>query len=237
MLYLYCLSDEVTTRMLEGAAGIGESPLRLIDFGGVAAVVSEYAETTIAVTRENVLAHERVVSGVLAHTTPLPFRFGTIAGAKRLESYVASQKSSLKAALGRVRGAVEMSVKIIWKIEEVGRVPQASEAADGEAKPEGAGTKFLLAKQREITVDERLKARAGEFQSWLVEVTRDVVTESSVEVNPADKLFLKASHLVERARLEDYRARLEAARGAQPELHFLMSGPWAPYSFSSLPAK
>ncbi len=233
MLYLYCLSDEVTARILEGAQGVAGAEPRIIDFDGLCVVASDFAEAAISVTRENVLAHERVVGRVLSQTTPLPFRFGTITNPERIESYVASQKSSLSAALERVRGTVEMSVKLIWNIEEVRR-EATTLRTDTAAGVEGAGTKFLLAKRRELSADERLKARAGELQAWLEEVLRDVVRESFVQVNPAEKLFLTASHLVERARLEDYRARLETARTRQPDLHFLKSGPWAPYSFSSL---
>ena len=236
MFYIYCLSDEVTAEMLEGARGVGGGEPRLIEFDGISAVVSEFAETSISVAREHVLAHERVVSRVLAHTTPLPFRFGTLAGQERLESYVASQKSSLKLALERVRGAVEMSVKIIWNVEEAGRkaAGHEAEAVANVAASAGAGTRFLLEKRRSIACDELLKERAEKLEKWLEKAVSDIVKESFVQVEPAEKLFLAASHLVLREKLDDYRARVEKARGEQPELHFLTSGPWAPYSFSSL---
>ncbi len=236
MFYVYCLSDEVTAEMLEGARGISGREPRLIEFDGISAVVSEFAEERIAVAREHVLAHERVVSRVLAHTTPLPFRFGTLASQERLESYVVSQKSSLKLALERVRGAVEMSVKIIWNVEEAGRkaVGHEAEAVTNIVASAGAGTKFLMEKQRAIACDELLKERAESLQKWLEKTVKDIVKESSVQIEPAEKLFLAASHLVLREKLDEYRARVEKARGEQPELHFLTSGPWAPYSFSSL---
>src|SRR5919205_1455506 len=113
--YAYCLSDEVTGRMIESAAGVpcaGEP--RLIQCGGIAAVVSELEAERVGLTRENVFAHERVIGRVLAHTTPLPFRFGTVVSASRLEAYIDSQREFLQAQLARVRGSVEMSVKVIW---------------------------------------------------------------------------------------------------------------------------
>jgi len=236
MFYVYCLSDEVTAEMLDGARGVAGCEPRLIEFDGISAVVSEFAETNIPVTREHVLAHERVVSRVLSHTTPLPFRFGTLAGHERLESYVVSQKSSLSLALERVRGAVEMSVKIIWNVEEAGQraVELEAEAVAKVAATAGAGTKFLLEKRRAIACDELLKERAERLQNWLEKAVNDVVKEAFVQMEPAEKLFLAASHLVSREKLADYRARVEKARGELPELHFLTSGPWAPYSFSSL---
>jgi hypothetical protein len=116
-VYAYCLSDEIAADSLEALKGIGGATTRLLWRGGVAAVVSDFAGDAVAVTRANVLAHERVVGGVLARTTPLPFRFGTLVGEERLMSYVASQGEALRAQLERVRGCVEMSVKVIWKAE------------------------------------------------------------------------------------------------------------------------
>lgn len=232
MLYVYCLSDEVAAHMFEGVAGVAGAEPQLIEHQRMSAVVSEFAGATIAASRENVFAHERVIGRVLRQTTPLPFRFGTITSAERIESYLASQKSLLEAALGRVRGAVEMSVKIIWDVEEAMRETEAEKEA-GEAVL-GEGTKFLLSKQREMVGNERLKARADDLQSWLEEFLKHVVKESSVEVNPVEKLVISASHLVERGRLDAYRMQLEAARREHPELHFLTSGPWPPYSFCKL---
>jgi len=43
-----------------------------------------------------------------------------------------------------------------------------------------------------------------------------------------------AAHLVERDKIPQYKERLAAARKNRPELHFLFSGPWPPYSFANI---
>jgi hypothetical protein len=47
-------------------------------------------------------------------------------------------------------------------------------------------------------------------------------------------MVLAAAHLVERGRLPAYRKGLGAARTERPDLHFLISGPWPPYSFANI---
>lgn len=236
--YAYCLSDEVTGEMIGGVAGVGGEP-RLVHYGEIAAVVSPFEGESLEVTRENVFAHERVVGHVLAHTTPLPFRFGTVVSAAQLESYVGSQRERLRAQLARVRGCVEMSVKVIWnpgavRIEAMGE----SSAATGDAPSDesgltsGRGTAFLMAKRREILGDETLKARAEAVAAWLAGHLGETVREMNAQVRPQETLVVAAAHLVERARLEEYRERLRAARAERAALHFLTSGPWPPYSFS-----
>src|SRR5438874_9104833 len=110
-LYAYCLCAESPRDALAAVAGVADVPPRVLACGAVVAVVSEFDADVVAVTRTHVLAHERVVGHVLAETTPLPFRFGTLTSAARLQSYVAAHETALRARLERVRGCVEMSVK------------------------------------------------------------------------------------------------------------------------------
>jgi Gas vesicle synthesis protein GvpL/GvpF len=236
--YVYCLSDEVTGEMIEGVAGVRGAP-RLIQYGGIVAVVSPFEGESAAVTRKNVFAHERVIDHVLAHTTPLPFRFGTVVDEARLESYVNSQRERLEAQLERVRGCVEMSVKVIWSVSAVKREAlggndsaQPDTAMDESSASRGRGAAFLMAKKREIMGDEALKARAESVAVWLAGHLGDAARETDTRVRPLEALVVAAAHLVERARLEVYQERLGEARRERSDLHFLTSGPWPPYSFS-----
>lgn len=237
--YAYCLGDEVTGEMIESVAGVGGAGApSLIQYGGIAAVVSPFEGESVPVTRENVFAHERVIGHVLAHTTPLPFRFGTVVSAERLESYVNSQRARLQAQLERVRGCVEMSVKVIWAISAVKREAMGGSDAeraapfDESGSMPGRGAAFLMAKRREILGDEALKARAEAVAAWLAGNLGDTARETEADVRPVEALVVRAAHLVERARLEEYQERLAASRRERADLHFLTSGPWPPYSFS-----
>jgi hypothetical protein len=236
--YAYCLSDEVMAEMIESAAGVeGAGAPRLLQYRGIRAVVSEFEAESVRLTRENVFAHERVIGHVLAHTTPLPFRFGTVVSAAQLESYVDSQREFLQSQLERVRGSVEMSVKVIWNVEAV-----KHEALTGNAKRDvpdvesditsGLGAAFLAKKRREILGDETLKTRAEEIAAWLEGHLGEAVRARELRVRPMESLVVAAAHLVERERLKEYQERLRLARQERADLHFLTSGPWPPYSFS-----
>jgi hypothetical protein len=235
--YVYCLSDEVTPRMIENIAGVASAEVSLIQVGELTAVVSRFDGGTVAAERDNVFAHERVISHLLSETTPLPFRFGTVVGAERLETYIDAQKNSLQQTLVRVRGCVEMSVKVIWDKEsvkfEIGdESGGASESVNEQSEKQGPGAAFLLEKRREIIGDERLKERAEKLGAWLSARLDETARESSVEVQPLQTLVVKAAHLVERERLAEYRERLQEMRRERNDLRFLTSGPWPPYSFS-----
>ncbi|MCA1577529.1 MAG: GvpL/GvpF family gas vesicle protein [Acidobacteria bacterium] len=229
-LYVYFLAAGIDAlpHPLRGIAG-GE--VRLLNAGDFSVVVSDFAGEKVAVNRENVVAHADVVKGVLEHTTPLPFRFGVVVTQAQLESFVTARRDALKARLDLVRGCVEMSVKVISSAND-GK-PQRLEAqtnADGD-KP---GTMFLLEKRRELLGSEARAAEAQAIASWLQTQIAEVVRETRIDTNLTDKLLLATSHLVERGVVKQYRTTLKSARLARPELNFLVSGPWAPYSFANI---
>jgi hypothetical protein len=239
--YVYCLSDEAEALPSEWPEGVGGARARALEVGGAAsfvAVVSEFEGERAVVTRESLRAHNRVNAQVLARTTPLPFRFGTLADEARLRAYVAANEVALREALARVRGCVEMGVKIrLGESARVGEKESASEVEEvGASKEAGAGgvgrgTEFLLAKRREILGDEALRARAEGVASRLAACVEGMARESVVRLSPEGPIVVRASHLVGRADVSEYRARARSFGASLEGLHVLASGPWPPYSF------
>lgn len=229
-LYLYCLiDDDITMETLVFTAeskGISGAPVIVFCIDDFNLLVSDFVGTSVPVTRENVLKHAAVVGSMLTETTPLPFRFGTLATEEVLESYLKSRRNALKAQLELVRGCVEMSVKIIWNRDWT----EAPPTNNSEGKP---GTAFLKDRRRKLLGSEARGEEAKKIAVWLEDRLRDVVREKTFQTS-TDKLLLTAAHLVERASVERYREALKNARLQRPELHFLASGPWPPYSFANI---
>jgi hypothetical protein len=194
----------------------------------LAVLISETDIDAVPVTRENALAHATVVRSILDQTTPLPFRFGALVTEQQLRNYVSARKPALEKKLAHVRGCVEMSVKIIWE------PPTGKKTEAPHAEPQGTGTTFLAEKRREILGDEQRSKQAAEISDWLRAEVTGLTRDEQVTVRPSDRLLLSAAHLVERINIERYRAQLGKARKNRPELHFLVSGPWAPYSFANI---
>ncbi|MFL6255189.1 MAG: GvpL/GvpF family gas vesicle protein [Pyrinomonadaceae bacterium] len=227
-LYVYCLSDDLSGAAFEELAGVGGARVRVMTLGGLAALVSEAFEEATAANEENLLAHNRVNAAALAVSTPLPCRFGTRAAPERLAEYVSTNEAALTAALARVRGCVEMSVKLMAKAkienEEAGAVEVAK----------GAGTAFLLKKRRELLGEEGARRRAEEAAAWLASGVGELARETATRLSPSEAIFVRASHLVERARVAEYRTHLRELAAERRDLRLLTSGPWPPYSFSEI---
>ena len=225
-LCAYCFIENIPT-LPESLAGIGGSQVRLLTVDEFSILVSDFSAETVSINRQNVLAHASVVQRILTRTTPLPFRFGTLVTEEQLRNYVAARGQALKTKFRNIRGCLEMNTKVIWQGDGVLMERLPSE----KSKP---GTAFLAQKRREIFGSETRVAEARSVASWLDQLVGDISRERKLEESRTDKMLLSAAHLVAREAVDEYRTRLKAARAERPNLHFLVSGPWAPYSFANM---
>lgn len=225
-LYVYCLADAINA--LPALSGISGARVDLIKVEDFSLLVSEFkVDAAPPVTRENALAHAAVVGSVLNETTPLPFRFGTVPTEEQLRSYITSHRDALEAKLAQVRGCVEMSVKIISN-------PDDTDLEVADESTQGPGARFLKEKQRELLGSERRGEEAKQVAAWLKSQVEIYARQEEVSLCPTEKLIVAAAHLVAREQVAEYRGRLAAARKTRSELHFLVSGPWPPYTFSNI---
>ena len=224
-LYAYCLVEDLETfdTSTRGLSGVA---VRLLQFDELAVLVTDFDADTVAVTRENALDHAAVVRSVLDRTTPLPFRFGTLVTEQQLSSYISARKPALQTRFAHVRGCVEMSVKIIREVSGEIKTQARDEIT--------SGTSFLEEKRRELLGSEQKTAEASEIETWLHEQVDGMIRDEQVTIRPSEKLVLAAAHLVERDKIGQYKGKMSAARKNRPELHFLLSGPWPPYSFANI---
>ena len=225
--YVYCVAStavELDTSLI----GVGGGAVEQLIVDGLSVVGSKFDTDLVSVSRGNILRHEAVVRKVLAIATPLPFRFGTLVTEPSLRSYVTSRKAALEHRLETVKDCVEMSIKVIWQ-----------KAFDNDESPAtkddlGVGTAFLLAKRQELFGDERLVRKSQEIADWLSGRIKNLVKQENVSVHPKQKLVLSGAYLVERALQAQFRARVEELVVERPDLHFLTSGPWPPYTFANI---
>jgi len=226
-LYVYCLAEGVD-RPNKTPRGISGAPVRIAKFEDLSALVSVCRADTFKVTRKNALAHHEVVRSITKQTTPLPARFGTIVTVQQLSTYISTNRQALKAKLAHVRGGVEMNVRMI------GTIPDTSPDSKSE-NALGPGTAFLLEKQREILREQAGVAQKGQLSAWLREKLGDLIKEEKISLVPSGTVILaRADHLIERFDVQEYRTKMARAVEERPEVRFMVSGPWPPYSFANI---
>jgi hypothetical protein len=226
-LYVYCLAEGIE-RLNKTPAGVSGAAVRIVEFEeDLSALVSVYRPEDFQVSRKNALAHHEVVRSITEQTTPLPARFGTVVTVEQLRNYVSTHHEAIKAKLAHVRGRVEMNVRMIRTITaDTSREPE---------NPAGPGTAFLLEKRREILREEAGGAQKGQLSTWLREKLGDLVKEEKISVTPSETVILaRADHLIDRDNVQEYRTKMARAVEDRPEIRFMVSGPWPPYSFANI---
>jgi len=227
-LYAYCLVDEIDTLDVQ-RPGISGAAVRLLKIDDLSLLISELESDITPVTRENALDHAAVVRSVLDRATPLPFRFGSLGTEQQLRSYIMTHAAALKTKLAHVRGCIEMNLKIMWN-DKNDREPQPQAGS-----PPGAGTVFLENKRREFRNEEQRVAQVSEVSALLQERLGGLLRDERIDLRPSKTVVLAAvAHLIEVGNIQSYREKAAEILENRPELRFLLSGPWPPYSFANI---
>jgi len=219
MLYLYAITESPRAPDRSGLRG---SAIRAIPEDGVYAVVSEHEDLRIEASEEDLWTHEEVVEELMRGGAVLPMRLGTtMRDEPAVRGVLAERGGEFRAGLDRVRGAVELGVRAL-----IEREPEdASEEAPGAARGGGAGTAYMLDRLETARRGDEILARIHEP---LAELARDASRRLGQRLGPQ----LTASYLVDRERVDAFRARVEKLDDGIAEVTIVCTGPWPPYSFS-----
>jgi hypothetical protein len=222
MLLVYAIATG-GGRLGPGIAGGALRSVRLEARAPIFALVERVAETPVP-SPPGLRAYDRVVRKLLERCDALlPASFGSVvADEGELVRRLSARPGDLAAALGLVRGCVQMSVRVFGRARHP--VPSARRA---EAAALGAGTRYLLEKADEW--------RAAESLPEIEPLRRrlaGLVRAERVERHQTPGLVGTAHHLVERDLLAAYRARVRAAAAALRPARIHVTGPWAAYAFA-----
>lgn len=225
-LYLYAIVDRAGAG-LGALTGHSHDPLTILGDSGPLAVVSLAGPTPLALTREHLLRHEALVEALMEGRAVLPARFGTTVSLPVLFEALGRHAAALAQSLDRVRGRVELALRVIDPAASEAPAPRPSRATAR------GGRDYLLA----LLEAERRQARLREdadSASARIAAALAPLAESVVHSGPSGRQLLKAAYLVRRERLEALREAINGQRAANPRLAFLATGPWPTYSFAGL---
>jgi hypothetical protein len=210
VIYVYAIHDAGER---PSGRGLGGAQLHTTASGAVAATFSRHRTLRPRPTRKLVLSHEAVVRGLMERTAVLPLRFGTmLAGDPALRAILAERHDALAEGLERVRGRVELSVRVL------------GEPPPEPPRDETTGRAYLMARRE---AHHRSERAAGEVHEPLAALARD----ARLRAPAPPPAILAAAYLVDRPEVEAFKARVVALAAARDDLSIVGTGPWPPYSF------
>lgn len=221
--------------------GIGGSPLRLVMDDGAAALVSELQQREIALGREELMAHARVLEQAVSSGTVLPMRFGIVMEGEDevRERLLRGHGDELRIQLERFADKVEVNIRASYDEQRL-----MQEVVTGNPDVRRL-RQSIRGKPEDATYYERI--RLGELVSKAVERKREEDSARILEAlwpfaadvqvgEPAhERIALSAAFLVERKRLHEFDQAVEKFAGGQAgRLLFKYTGPLPPHSFVEL---
>jgi hypothetical protein len=212
-LLMYAISD-APPDSIEGS-GLGGHPLRAIADGGLSAVVGDYDAINRRSSADELWAYEGVVERLMADTTVLPARFGSLFPSELEARAMLRERGGVLAdALDRVRDAVELAVRAGWSGDD-----DAPAIGSGEAR----GTAYMRAQ-----LERRRRARRAADALASLEV---LARESRIRQPPDASASAVGAYLVDRSRVDEFVGLVKDLGDNDENLSLSCTGPWPPYSF------
>ena len=223
-----------------GPIGIGgrDDEVGTIAYRDLSAVISNSPMARYVVSKENLLAHERVIERVMKEYTVLPARFCTIAvNAEDIRRLLERRYLELKHLLRDLDGKVELGVKAFWRrmeiifqeiVDENGEIRRLKAEVAEKPSRHTHAQRIAIGRMVQAALEEK-KAREGE--EILTGLKRTSV-EHRLNRTVGDKMLFNAAFLVDRGRereFDDLIERLDLRYGER--IRFTYVGPIAPYNF------
>jgi hypothetical protein len=255
--YLYGIVPASAPAPPSALRGIGDSPVRLLEAGGLAAIVSDvpagdYDETVIAAGLADVrwagaraAEHERVLTWFVDRTTVVPSTpFSLHASDDLVRSRLAEQQALMHESLRRLSGHQELGIRI-WRDEEtfarrlvaLSSTLAALHAEHREASP---GRRYLLGRRiDELRAEESERVTADAVAAAYADLRAVATRAIALPIPPTSgegrsrTLVLDAVFLVANASDGEFRRVVQRWMDEQRDagLEWEFTGPWPAYHF------
>jgi hypothetical protein len=207
--YLYAIVDRLPARWRSPTAGIAGGPVVPCRVGDLV-LLSSPLESVPPANPRTLALHQDVVATVVDAGATLPFRYGVAVPAVELQEWLIGRRARVIAALGAVRGCVEMTVKLMRL--EGALVDQLVGSRAGVTPAEPA--------ERDLQALAEVLAERAELPQWRYH-----------PAGSAGNVAAAVAFLVPRSDLAGFLARIAPVASHATGVAVVPTGPWAPYSF------
>jgi hypothetical protein len=187
--------------------------LHALTIESITAIVEKRSERPEA-TPSALQEQHTIVTGLSARVPALlPLRFGSLLTSADLQSIITANKETIVSALARVRGHVQMTVRVFGE-------PDARRPTDDR----GSGAAFLASRQRQA---HYLPAEAATIRR----VLGDLVAEERMQPGEGG-LRVTIYHLVAQSAVDAYLERASSLQALVAPHQVAVSGPWPVFAFA-----
>jgi len=247
--YLYCILDAREEKDF-GPAGIGsrEDKVHSVVFKDIAAVISDSPNVKYPISRENTIAHMKVMEMAMDGYTILPVKFSTIASRSKSRSseerikleILKARYKELKDLLTRMNNKTELGLKAIWTNMETIFQEIVDENRDIKMlKKRIASRNPTTAHGQRLTLGEKVKkaldAKRAKEEAEILKILNGAYYDLCRNKIFGDSMVTNSSFLVDKSRIKDFDhliKKLESTHDGRTRFKYV--GPVPPCNFVEL---
>jgi hypothetical protein len=216
----------------------GLPDVEVVEVGDLAAIVGDVPEEDEKATRDQALAHARVLEAAVVDAPVVPFRFGIIVPTDEqvTSDILEARRDELTELLKRVEDRVQMTLKVYYHdepllreiVESEPEIQQLREAMSEGPEEATRDVRVRLGELVSNAVEQRRQRDGAEILEQLKPVSQAAV-EGTLE---REFMVLNTPFLLERDRQEEFESTLEEVAEERSErMRFRLLGPMPAYDF------
>ena len=254
------IGDDPLPAALPEEGVIPDSPVDLLRSGDLAAIASpvppeQFNQDALEAVLEDdawmharILAHHSVLDALAHELTLVAFKFLTVYTHRDgVLEMLSRNRADLQYALSHIEGATELGVKVYCHVDRLKTLiatrAQEPVALRAELLAASPGASFFLRKRLQRAMNEHLRSelavQTDRVYRRLGENAKDAALHQPRQPDKQrgdKKMLLNASYLLDRTSEAAFRATFDDLQKQLGSDGFVLelTGPWPPYSFSSL---
>jgi len=239
--YIYCIIALKEARSF-GPIGIGGrgDEVNTIVYDDIAAVVSNSPVVSYAVSRENMLAHEKAIEEVMKKYAVLPVRFCTIAqDENKVKKILEKEHDKFADLLKNMEGKKELGLKAIFKDEviykEIAENYEDIKKLKKALLSEPPTKTYYLRVDVGRKVETALQEEKDAYNEEILNALSPLALDTKVNTTYGELMIISAAFLVETAKEAEFDRNVQAlADKYGDKIKFKYVGILPPFNFVNL---
>jgi len=239
--YIYCIIDTKQERNF-GPIGLGGEDVLTLGYNDLSMVVSSHPLAKVAVSRANMLAHQKVVEEVMREfDSVLPARFGSIAAsADEIRNLLDRRCVEFKTALRDMDHKVELGVKGRWLdmdavFKEITAENKEIRRLKEKLQNDLSGRNIQAKMETGRMVAKALARKKEQEAEKIVDALRRTASDYKLNQTFGDEMFINAAFLVDKGREKEFDNIMDDLNQAcKDRIKFAYAGPLPVYNFVTI---
>jgi len=256
LIYVYCIADSPP----EPGHNMESNGLKFLMFNGFYVIVkyvpeSEFSEenfkkniSDLQWLESNARDHIRVISMIMAFSTVIPCKFGTIYYSEEsLKKFIEDYSGSLIENSNHIKGKEEWSVKIYCDrktlSEQIDELSEEAATLEKQIMASSPGKAFLLKRKKNDLVENEMDLLCKKYGQEYYNKFKNLSESANIDnlvpkeyTGRKDTMILNATFLVNKNKVSDFNGAFNSLRekNGNSGFNIEVTGPWPPFSFISI---